>query len=291
MPQRPPAFQFYIDDYRGSRAVQRMTYAQRGMYLEMLIEQWDKGAVPDCPRACADLLGGVPEPGRTIEDEWIAHWPILRRKFVVKIGRAKGSHEFVVPSDSDPSRLIVNLRLERYRRSLRAFKSERSASGRKGGIAKARNTNKNEASLAIAQPDAAIANSGSSSSTPSPTPTPTPFVGSNRTEPAVDARSKRPIFKGQRFVVHEWQLDDLRRMLGSHTEAFDLHAWFFDLDAKAAAAGVVVPQRDGGRWLQDEALAEASRRGIPIAASTAAPFGKTAGNQAAAARFVARGQR
>lgn len=111
-------------------------------------------------------------------------------------------------------------------------------------------------------------------------------------EPAslADARSKRPIFKGSHFVVWEWQFDDLRRLLGAHFDAFDVHAWFDALDRNVSAAALVVPQRDGGKWLQEQTLSEAIRRGLPVAASAAAPMGKTAGNAAAAARFVARGR-
>lgn len=108
--------------------------------------------------------------------------------------------------------------------------------------------------------------------------------------PAADARSGRPIFKCTRFVVFEWQLDDLRRLLGTAFEAFDVHRWFFDLSESADAAGLVVPQRDGGKWLQEQTLAEATRRGLAVA-TTQQGTGKTAGNAAAAARFVARGQR
>jgi len=84
-------------------------------------------------------------------------------------------------------------------------------------------------------------------------------------KPAPDARSKRPIFAGQRLVVFEWMLDDLTRMLGSHVEEFDLHDWFYALDAKAVQSGQVIPQRDGGKWLLAQTQAEAARRGLPIA--------------------------
>lgn len=87
---------------------------------------------------------------------------------------------------------------------------------------------------------------------------------------APTARSKRPIFTGQRLVVFEWQLDDLSRLLGSHTNDFDLHEWFFTLDARAAKSGEVIPQRDGGKWLQEQTLQEAQRRGLPISSAMSA---------------------
>lgn len=78
------------------------------------------------------------------------------------------------------------------------------------------------------------------------------------------ARSKRPIFTGQRVKVFEWQLDDLNNLLGPHTDAFDLHEFFFVLDAKCLQDGLIPPVRDGGVWLQAEVLAEAQRRGLPL---------------------------
>jgi len=128
-----------------------------------------------------------------------------------------------------------------------------------------------------------------SSRLPSPTPQhttpPTRSGEPNGGESA--ARSKRPIFKGTRFVVFEWQLDDLRKMLGPHVDAFDLHEWFFTLSAKADAANIVIPQRDGGKWLYEQTLQEAIRRGLPVA--IAVGTSKTAGNVAALARFAAKG--
>lgn len=80
-----------------------------------------------------------------------------------------------------------------------------------------------------------------------------------------DARSKRPIFTGQRLTVFEWMFDDCTKVLGPLTEAFDLHAWFYELDALAATASMVIPKRDGGAWLHSQLLSEATRRGLPIA--------------------------
>jgi hypothetical protein len=49
--------------------------------------------------------------------------------------------------------------------------------------------------------------------------------------------------------VFEWQLDELRRMLGDHTDGFDLHAWFDALHHKARDSCLVIPQRDYRAWL------------------------------------------
>ena len=76
------------------------------------------------------------------------------------------------------------------------------------------------------------------------------------------ARSKRPIFTGQRLTVFEWMLDDCLRTLGPFADDFDLHDWFFKLDAAATAAKEVIPRRDGGQWLQQQLLREARRRGL-----------------------------
>ena len=105
-----------------------------------------------------------------------------------------------------------------------------------------------------------------------------------------EARSKRPIFTSSRFVVFEWMLDDLRKLLGLHFEDFDVHAWFFDLAERADREGLVVPQRDGGKWLYAQTEAEAARRGL-IVSSARTGSTKTAGNLANLARFAQGGSR
>jgi len=77
--------------------------------------------------------------------------------------------------------------------------------------------------------------------------------------------SRRPIFVGQRFVVFEWQLDQLARLLGPFFDDFDMHEWFYTLDARSALSPELIPQRDGGQWLQARTLEEAARRGLPVA--------------------------
>lgn len=82
---------------------------------------------------------------------------------------------------------------------------------------------------------------------------------------ATEARSKRPIFTGQRIVIFEWMLDDIRQILGPYTDDFGLDVWFYELDAQAMRLNLVMPKRDGGAWVQAQLLAEVKRRGLSIA--------------------------
>jgi len=116
-----PAFQFYVKEWRSSRPVMRMTFAQRGMYLEMLIEQWENLSLPDSPTECAVLIGGSVE-------EWVSAWPVLRARFV---DRRRAGRPII--TDHDAIGRIHNLRLERVRKELRAFRKV----ARSGGIKRA----------------------------------------------------------------------------------------------------------------------------------------------------------
>lgn len=90
-----------------------------------------------------------------------------------------------------------------------------------------------------------------------------------------DGRSKRPLFTGQRLTVFEWQLDDCMRTLGAYADDFDLHAWFYAVDARLVADGLVIPKRDGGEWLQAQLIDEAQRRGLALKLATVTKPGAT----------------
>ena len=123
-------------------------------------------------------------------------------------------------------------------------------------------------------------NAAKQSSSPIPShPIPTPLSDDNG---GVSARSKRPIFVGQKLTVFDWQLDDCVKTLGNCLDQFDLHEWFFALDAAAMQANLVIPKRDGGVWLQAQLVAEAQRRGLPLQMATAPQMGKSTSRLAAA---------
>jgi uncharacterized protein YdaU (DUF1376 family) len=114
-----PAFLFYVKDWRSSRKVQAMSFAARGMYLEMLMEQWDAGSVPGSPAECATLLGGTTA-------EWQRAWPMLKACFKSKRRRGGGNG---VPR-------LVNLKLEEVRRDRLRYKKAQAESGLRGAEAR-----------------------------------------------------------------------------------------------------------------------------------------------------------
>lgn len=104
-----------------------------------------------------------------------------------------------------------------------------------------------------------------------------------------NARSKHPIFAGQRFVVFDWMLEDIGRTLGSHLDDFDIHQWFFDLDVRAGKEALVKSKNDWWPWIQNELVTEAEKRGLPVAKpKKMGVTPKTAGNAAALDRFLKR---
>lgn len=124
------------------------------------------------------------------------------------------------------------------------------------------------------QPDVSAWNPDASRARdPTPTPTPTLVLG-EKANPEVlaaekrqnggnNGRSRRPIFAGQRFVIFDWMLEDLGRMLGPHFDAFDIHTWLDALDQQANRDRLVKAKADWWPWVQAELIDEAKRRGLP----------------------------
>jgi uncharacterized protein YdaU (DUF1376 family) len=260
---KSPAFQFYPNDFLSDANVIVMSLQERGAYITLICVCWQQGSLPSDVAQLARFCGSPVGVFRRL-------WPAIEKCFKVAANGVRLTHP----------------RLDKERKKQAEFRRRQSDKGKASAAKRA----------TAVQPDG---NHGSTAVQPSPVqPEPNSSIfnlQSSSTDfgqvvPLTSARSKRPIFTGSRLTVFEWMLDDLRRMLGAHVEAFDLHEWFFALDGQASAANIVIPQRDGGKWLQEQTLNEAIKRGLPVAASAGAGNPKTAGNQAAAARFVARGQ-
>lgn len=110
-----PYYRWYVRDYRASRAVQQMDYIQRGIYRDLLDEQWEAGGLPTRVRELADIA-------RCPVDVMRSAWDVLRKQFVLVNGR------------------YVNERLEAERTEKDKQRARNRLNGRKGGRKKALNT-------------------------------------------------------------------------------------------------------------------------------------------------------
>ncbi len=74
---KPVAFQFYAADWRGDPQVQRMTFAARGVYIELLACAFqDRGRLPGDPEEIRRVAG-------VDRDEWLEVWGQLERHWPV----------------------------------------------------------------------------------------------------------------------------------------------------------------------------------------------------------------
>jgi hypothetical protein len=282
-----PAFQFYVKEWRSSRAVQRMTYAQRGMYLEMLLEQWENLSVPDSPTECAALLGGT-------DEEWIGAWPALRRNFVdlKKSGRPAKSVE--------PGTVgrIVNLRLESGRKERKAHLKR----SRNGGITRALTASRgNDGTYHPAGEPAGVQPEGQPEiQVESSTPSSSPSASASASASAVKAQGRVPmrgtLVTPHRALAHNayfsdcgdvpnWLHNEFTRKLansGLDDGAAEKRAFAFYAEIEAKFKGQIIGEEPRVFWRARFAEAFSA----PVVGS-ASP--RTAGNRAGLDRFASRG--
>lgn len=168
---KPPAFQFYPDDFIGGTC--DLTQAEVGAYIRLLCYQWGRGSVPEDTEKLARIAGGP------VSDD-------VRAKF---------------PGG-------VNERLEGERRKQAEYREERSRSGAMGANRRwhshgTANSSANGLANGSAnqQPMAnGMANDGSPSPSPSPTPSNTLVV----------CDTKAPTAKKAKRLTHEEFLANIK---------------------------------------------------------------------------------
>jgi uncharacterized protein YdaU (DUF1376 family) len=233
-----PSYSWYIRDWRASHRVREMSWKERGFYRECLDWAWDLNGLPDD-------LGAIRARLRASVNDFRKLWPVIEAFF---------------PVDTDGRRRNPRQECERAKQNT----NRKRASD--GGNAKGNAKVAAQQAPASSTPPSPTPSTASHGAPPLPLPSPLPVPRPVPLQP--DARSGRPMFDGQRLTVFEWQLTELMKLLGPHTDAFDLHAWFFTADGKAMASGVVKKPRDWWPWLFEETVAEAIRRGLPMAGVT-----------------------
>lgn len=117
-PNEPmPYYRWYWRDWRGSRSVQKMTALERGIYRELLDEQWRSGALRNDPEWLAEAAMCTP-------DELASAWQTLSKCFP--------------PVDGSDGQLLANTRLESERTENDQKRARLAVAGAMGGLAKAK---------------------------------------------------------------------------------------------------------------------------------------------------------
>ncbi len=264
---------FWTDRWMGSSGF-LLPMLARGVYREMLTQAWRRGAkLPNDHETVRRAIGAT-------ETEWATAWPIIAKYWRV---------------DAD-NNLVNDTQLDVYAQAL-SLQSVRSKAGRLGGLktqAKHQANGQANSQAEIKPPSP----SPSPSLTPSPSPTLKPVVISKDLQEHKNGngKSRKPIYQNERFAVHQWQVENLLSMLGTHADTFDLHEWLLVGAVKVAKRERgVVP--DWWKWLKAQTVKEAQRRGLAMAATE--PLNRAdrdiqamiTGGNAFLARAAARGEK
>ena len=104
---RPPAFQFYANDFRADANVTSMTLEEVGAYILLLTFCWTEGGISQDPKALMRLL-------RTDEKTWARIWPAL------------------APCFTADGEKYVQKRMELVRENQEQYREMQSEKGKKG---------------------------------------------------------------------------------------------------------------------------------------------------------------
>lgn len=230
--EKVPAFQFYPKDFLTDEKVVLMSNTEVGIYIRLLCFCWLEGTLP-------------------LETESLARMARMQLKQFAKLWE----HSVVKTCFRMEGGRLHHGRLDEEREKQEQFRRRQSDLGKLGGRPKKGSLSENKGSVL-----SGFSESKGFESSPSPS-------AICNLQTAVGSGSKRPVYQSDRFVVFEWQLDELSRTLGPHVFDFDLHAFFDDLSQQSRANGLVIPSDREARWkwLQAQVEAEARRRGLPMA--------------------------
>ncbi len=250
---------FWTDRWMGSSGF-LLPMLARGVYREMLTQAWRRGArLPNDPASIKRAIGAT-------DAEWAEAWPLVSKYWRV----------------DESNHLVNDTQLGVYAESKESADTthERAI---KGAQARWKQSPSNAQASAQAKPEECAPSpspSPSLSQAPSQSPIPVPkkdmvsravaVIKANGTSGG-SARSNRPIFRGQRFVVFDWMLDDISQMLGPAFEDFGLDEFFDRLDKIAARQNVVLPKPQVWPWIQSRVIAEAASRGLPVVSQAPKP--------------------
>ncbi len=250
-----PAFQFYPQDFLSDHNVIAMNAEAKGVYIVLLCHCWIAGSIPSDQAQIQRIAGWEPHPCRRhLAGQWDRIWQ--------RIGHCFGES----PANKNA---LIHPRIERERQKQARFRALKRNAGLASANRRAteRQQKSNRQATESNPPSSSSSSSSSSSTNVHISNKLTPTLGEeNKTNGG--GPSKRPIYQSDRFVVFEWQLDNLTRSLGEHADAFDLHAWFDTLTQRSREHGLVIPKRCDD-WLQAQTIAEAQRRGLPVATGAA----------------------
>jgi len=268
-PEKAPAFQFYPKDFLSDGNQGEMSLKETGAYARLMCRCWLEMTIPDDITRAANLCGATTAEMRQM-------WPAIRRCFR--------------PSDVEPGRLI-HPRLEKERVKQEAYRQRQSAKGRASAAARTGCQPEYNHGSTTVQPDTQpdgnrMATRGQPKSNSPISDLRSDLVLKNKQDQQ-PRRKERPQFQNQRFAVHRWQVDELISMLGVHVDSFDLDEWLMTgAAARAAEETTVIP--DWWKWLKAETLAEARRRGLPLASTDTPSYGKQTSRLASALANIKR---
>lgn len=266
---RAPAFQFYPKDFLHDGNVVVMNLAERGAYVTLLCYCWTEGSLPADLNRLARFCGVNTAAFKKL-------WPALQPCFRV---------------DGVTSLRLIHPRLERERQKQAEFKRRQSDNGRKGGRPHKPNESQNNPSLStgLTQTEPTKSSSFSSSSLSSD-------FSQERARPkavtgggaGVGSNPRDHLYcrgngtRCSRICISEKQHAILRAKFGGDERTSD--------DALDAFYAEVRSKLDPNQPIGDTPWKFWESQFAAKFGTVGAVNPRTAGNVAAAARFVARGQ-